>query len=254
MVHIELGKLVKDKALHDGFDEKFQSWIINEDKVCDELEDLMQEGGKIVDHHGCDFFPERWFDLVIVLRANNEVLYPRLEKRGYPQHKISENIECEIMEVISCEARESYASDIVVELRSETLADMQENVDRILAWIESYRQNHADEEGEEEQEEEEEDDEEDDGDECRTQKLRIDEGRRRSLNNVWNSCGLPQTRSFLLRSASAFASAVVVGPPPPPPPPPSTPSSSSSTTMAVWPQPAEAATHFHFILPPPSAS
>lgn len=47
----------------------------------DELEDQMCEGGNIVDYHGCDFFPERWFDIVFVLRTNNTVLYQRLEHR-----------------------------------------------------------------------------------------------------------------------------------------------------------------------------
>ncbi len=28
-------------------------------QVCDALEDVMAEGGNVVDHHGCDFFPER---------------------------------------------------------------------------------------------------------------------------------------------------------------------------------------------------
>jgi len=45
------------------------------------MEDMMSAGGNIVDFHSCDFFPERWFDLVVVLRTYNEILYPRLEKR-----------------------------------------------------------------------------------------------------------------------------------------------------------------------------
>jgi hypothetical protein len=32
--------------------------------------------------------PCRWFDLVVVLQADNGVLYERLEKRGYPPHKV----------------------------------------------------------------------------------------------------------------------------------------------------------------------
>ena len=28
-------------------------------QVCDALEDMMAEGGCLVDYHGCDFFPER---------------------------------------------------------------------------------------------------------------------------------------------------------------------------------------------------
>jgi adenylate kinase len=50
-------------------------------QLIDEMEDKMGHGGKIVDYHGCDFFPERWFDIVFVLRANNTVLYDRLAHR-----------------------------------------------------------------------------------------------------------------------------------------------------------------------------
>lgn len=43
----------------------------------------MSQGGAVVDHHSCDFFPERWFDLVVVLQADNSILYDRLASR-YP--------------------------------------------------------------------------------------------------------------------------------------------------------------------------
>lgn len=41
----------------------------------------MGEGGVIIDYHGCDFFPERWFQIVFVLRTDNTNLYNRLESR-----------------------------------------------------------------------------------------------------------------------------------------------------------------------------
>jgi len=56
----------------------------------------MDAGGNIVDHHSCDFFPERWFDLVVVLQCDNTVLWNRLEKRGYSKSKIQENVQCEV--------------------------------------------------------------------------------------------------------------------------------------------------------------
>lgn len=70
----------------------------------------MADGGVIIEHHSVDWFPERWFDLVIVLRTDNTILYDRLAKRygpclllifyrDYSQHKITENVECEIMQV-----------------------------------------------------------------------------------------------------------------------------------------------------------
>nr|XP_025883024.1 adenylate kinase isoenzyme 6 homolog isoform X2 [Oryza sativa Japonica Group] len=79
--HINIGDLVREKSLHDGWDEELECHIINEDLVCDELEDVMEEGGILVDYHGCDFFPERWFDLVVVLQTDNSILHDRLTSR-----------------------------------------------------------------------------------------------------------------------------------------------------------------------------
>ena len=108
-------------------------------QVCDALEDDLTEGGTIVDYHGCDFFPERWFDLVIVLQTDNTVLWGRLEKRGYKDKKIQDNVQCEIMNVIVEEARESYAEDIVHCVSSNTVDEMEQNVERLAAWAAAWR-------------------------------------------------------------------------------------------------------------------
>jgi len=50
-------------------------------QVIDELEERMSKGGNIVDYHSCEFFPERWFDIVFVLRTDNGILYKRLQQR-----------------------------------------------------------------------------------------------------------------------------------------------------------------------------
>jgi broad-specificity NMP kinase len=50
------------------------------------------------------------------LRTDNTTLYNRLEKRGYSQKKLTENIECEIMQVCLDEAQDSYRKEIVWEL------------------------------------------------------------------------------------------------------------------------------------------
>lgn len=102
----------------------------------------MAKGGCIVDFHSVDFFPERWFDLVLVLRCNNTVLYDRLKERGYGEKKITENVECEIMEVVAQEAKESYAEAIVHEVQSESLADMESNAERICSWVQAWKVDH----------------------------------------------------------------------------------------------------------------
>jgi adenylate kinase len=129
---------VKDRSLHEGLDQDFDCFILDEDKVCDEMEDMMVDGGKIVDFHTCDFFPERWFDLVIVLSVDNTTLFDRLQKRGYSEKKVSENVECEIMQVVLQEARESYAREIVQHLQNRTVEDLESNIERILMWVEHW--------------------------------------------------------------------------------------------------------------------
>ncbi|XP_027124666.1 adenylate kinase isoenzyme 6 homolog isoform X2 [Coffea eugenioides] len=136
--HINIGDLVKEKNLHNGWDDQFECYIINEDLVCDELEDMMEEGGNIVDHHGCDFFPERWFDRVVVLQTENSLLYDRLARRGYTGSKLSNNIECEIFQVLLEEAKESYQEEIVVALRSDSIDDINNNVSTLSDWLRSW--------------------------------------------------------------------------------------------------------------------
>ncbi|KAG1716555.1 hypothetical protein ID866_607 [Astraeus odoratus] len=141
--HINVGDMVKARGLHEGFDEEWQSYTVDEDKLLDELEPLATQGGVILDWHTCDIFPERWIDLVVVLRCNHTLLWERLENRGYPLKKIQENNEAEIMGVIADEAKEAYESEIVVELQSESTEDLEENVSRMVAWIEAWLKDNA---------------------------------------------------------------------------------------------------------------
>jgi adenylate kinase len=45
------------------------------------------------------------------------------------------------MEVVLNDARDSYAEEIVVELQSESPEQMEENVSRIVSWVENWRSN-----------------------------------------------------------------------------------------------------------------
>lgn len=138
---INVGDLVKQHECHEGKDGEFDSYILDEDKLCDVLEPIMLEGGCIVDFHSPEFFPERWFELVLVLRTNTEVLFDRLQERGYSEKKRTENMECEIMEIVSEAAKESYAVEIVHELQSNTIEELESNVDRVVSWIDAWKAN-----------------------------------------------------------------------------------------------------------------
>ncbi|XP_064621076.1 adenylate kinase isoenzyme 6-like [Lineus longissimus] len=137
-----IGDLAKENNLFEGYDDELQCPILDEDRVIDELEDQMSGGGNIVDYHGCEFFPERWFDIVFVLRTENKLLYERLEKRGYSQKKLENNVECEIFQTLLEEARDSYKTEIVHELPSNTPTDMEDNLEKILQWISTWKSTH----------------------------------------------------------------------------------------------------------------
>jgi adenylate kinase len=50
-------------------------------QLLDALEDDARLGGLIIDWHACELFPERWIDLVVVLRVESSTLYDRLTAR-----------------------------------------------------------------------------------------------------------------------------------------------------------------------------
>lgn len=127
-------------------------------QLLDDLEPQVAQGGLILDWHTCEAFPERWADLVVVLRCDHTKLWERLEarwvqqilgperganknNRGYPLKKIQENNEAEIMQVVLEEARSSYPAEIVVELESESMEQLESNVARVVEWIATWAKN-----------------------------------------------------------------------------------------------------------------
>ena len=71
--------MINTKKLYTEFNEEYGVPEFDEDMVCDELEPLMSgRGGIILEFHSCDFFPERWFDLIVLLRTENKNLFDRL--------------------------------------------------------------------------------------------------------------------------------------------------------------------------------
>ena len=40
-----MGSFVKEHECHEGFDDEYQTYILDEDKLCDLLEPMLAEGG-----------------------------------------------------------------------------------------------------------------------------------------------------------------------------------------------------------------
>lgn len=138
MTLMTMNEVAKERDCITGFDEERNSAIVDEDRLVDAIEDDLKKGGYIIDWHVCDIFPEDVIDLVIVLRSNTDKLYDRLKKRQYSQQKLDENLDVEIMQVILDDAQTAYDNNIVIELQSNEIEDMESNIDRIVAWKEQW--------------------------------------------------------------------------------------------------------------------
>ncbi len=126
MKYINVGDVVKENQFYESYDAHFDSYLVDEqseDRLLDYMEPLLVAGNCVVDYHSSALFPQRWFHLVIVLHANSEVLFERLTRRGYSEHKRTENLDAEISRVVADEALSSYDPSIVVERDSNTLED-----------------------------------------------------------------------------------------------------------------------------------
>jgi len=63
--------------------------------------------------------------------------------RDYPEAKLQENLDSEIMEVLLQEARDSYDEEIIVELTSNTSDEVESNIERIEMWIGQWKKNNV---------------------------------------------------------------------------------------------------------------
>ncbi|XP_052573175.1 adenylate kinase isoenzyme 6-like [Peromyscus californicus insignis] len=133
-----LSRALQGGAGYDGYDDEYSCPISDEDRVVDELENQMREGGVIVDYHGCDFFPERRFHTAFVLRTDNSIQHKRLETRGYDEKTLQDNTQCEIFQVLYEEARASYREEIVHQLPSNEQEQLEDNINQISKWMEQW--------------------------------------------------------------------------------------------------------------------
>eukprot|EP00922_Rhytidocystis_sp_ex-Travisia-forbesii_P056310 GHVS01083394.1.p1 GENE.GHVS01083394.1~~GHVS01083394.1.p1 ORF type:complete len:244 (+),score=48.82 GHVS01083394.1:296-1027(+) len=160
--HICVGELVQQHQLYQHWDDEMGCSVFDENMVLEKLEDVIKqcgggvdgdgvvgtstgdvvvssgEGGVVVDFHSCWFLPTDWFDLVVVLRNETAVLYERLENKLYKENKITENIECEIFQIVLDEAVEQFSEDIVVQLNNNTMSELEDNVRHIKTWIRQW--------------------------------------------------------------------------------------------------------------------
>ncbi|MEM1688009.1 MAG: adenylate kinase family protein [Nanopusillaceae archaeon] len=96
--YINLLDFAKEKKLIVSYDEALQTYIVDEDKLIEEIKKyLKNEKNYVIDGNFSHLIPS---DIYIVIRTDPNILYSRLLQRGYSYNKIFENIWAMNLEVI----------------------------------------------------------------------------------------------------------------------------------------------------------
>ncbi len=117
--YIGITELVKTEKLITNVDEERKTLIADTKKVSKKLQETIahSEGNIIIEgHYAADVAPKKEVTTVFVLRRDPHKLKIVLEKRGYNEKKIWENLAAEILDVCLCDALSACGADKVCEI------------------------------------------------------------------------------------------------------------------------------------------
>ena len=111
--YIDLNKMLIKKKLYSGYDRKLKTHVVDQRKSNKLMIALIKEAkesgekGLVIDSHLSHLLPARHANLCIITKTGLKKLKSRLKKRKYPEAKIKENMEAEILDVCLVEALET---------------------------------------------------------------------------------------------------------------------------------------------------
>ena len=116
--HIELSKYSKENGYILEEDEERDTSIVDMDTLGNALLDEISDKETVIidGHYGQDLLDPEIIERVIILRKQPWDLKPVLEQRGYFSDKVWENLEAEIMGVITHQSIELYPEEKLVEV------------------------------------------------------------------------------------------------------------------------------------------
>jgi adenylate kinase len=105
--YIDVHHLVVKDKLHESYDEKRKCYVVDTDILNEHLIELIKESKRklIIDSHLSHYLPKKYVDLCIVLTTDLKILTERLKKRKYSKEKILNNVQTEIFQLCSVEAK-----------------------------------------------------------------------------------------------------------------------------------------------------
>ena len=136
-LYIGITELVKTKKLITSVDEERKTLIADTEKVSKKLQEtLVQSDGNIIieGHYAADVVPNKEVTTAFVLRRDPHKLKSALEKRGYNQKKIWENLAAELLDVCLWDALSACGADKVCEIdvSGKTVEEIVEEIIQVL--------------------------------------------------------------------------------------------------------------------------
>lgn len=142
---IELSEFVVNNNLYLYYDAIRNSYVVDEEKLRNSMAKLYRERGAfIIVGHYVEILERDLYELVIVLRRNPIELLNILKTRRWPDSKVAENVEAELLSVCTFNAIEELSEDLVVEVdvTSKNVSEVVNEIMDILLGLKSVYLGH----------------------------------------------------------------------------------------------------------------
>ena len=134
--YIDLTEAVKRNNLYIEKDEYMDSYVVDFQKLKEYLKGIKGDF-IILDGHVSHLLD---VDFIVVLRCNPQVIKERLEKRGYSEEKVKENVGAEILDVSLVESLERWKKENIPVYEIDTTnRSVDSIVDEIIESIENKK-------------------------------------------------------------------------------------------------------------------
>ena len=118
-IYLSLNEIAKKYSDFTSFDIRRGSWVINEKKLTEHVVQVIREvkhNTLIIDTHFGDIIPNEYISFIIILRTHPLELERRLKKRNWPNEKIRENVEAEILGTITYDILQNFSHEKIFEI------------------------------------------------------------------------------------------------------------------------------------------
>lgn len=124
--YVDVNKLIKENHLSDGYDNKRKCEIIDTGKLAKFLVDIIKNSKEnlVIDSHLAHYLPSKYIDLCIITKCGLKQLKKRLEKKGYNNEKIRENLDSEIFDICLNEAAEKGHTILIIDTTGKKATEL----------------------------------------------------------------------------------------------------------------------------------